>query len=535
MKAVWLVASRQLASRLKFWTALVGYNPQEHTIGQGIYLVYVVIFFSLWGFAVLALLADFGARFLSIFTGTQPGLAAATIIALILLVDTILKANGATKQSPFIFSDDDAGLICQTPVNRSYVAMAWMISDWMAASLIYVILAVVLSFANLQLKEVGDIPWSHLPRYWLAGFRVISIIIPIQLALTGLRYALGAYRLRRSGERPALRWFPIGISAVLLGLGSLFPAGLKISLLPVQFPISAALGEASWVAGLWVAVLFAIIGILTLYWSSSELNLSRAAQESRSRWAYQQVRWLGDSYLSKQLKLREKMGAGHSPSQLPAKPGRWALLWKDWVITLRSPYFSNLLAWIGIFVAGLEMMLPFVGGGRLWAYIFWVLFVSQRGTERLRSDLNQWLIIRQLPFLGREILIPELMRPLVGITLLGWLAFGLCVRAGYVLQPTLILIIPVASLCIVLAATYDIFRQCRSGDLLSGQVAEMGAAGLLMGTILAGIPLGLTLLVAGQFTSAWINWLVGSTGLIIASGITYGLWRLTVSQYGKIK
>ena len=54
MNAVWLVRWRQLASRMRFWTAIVGYDPRDHSLSHSIYLIYVIIFFSLWGFAMLA-------------------------------------------------------------------------------------------------------------------------------------------------------------------------------------------------------------------------------------------------------------------------------------------------------------------------------------------------------------------------------------------------------------------------------------------------------------------------------------------------
>ena len=69
MNAVWLVRERQVGSRMSFWTAIVGYDPRDHSRSHQIYLVYVIIFFSLWGFAMLALIADWGAAVLMLFQG----------------------------------------------------------------------------------------------------------------------------------------------------------------------------------------------------------------------------------------------------------------------------------------------------------------------------------------------------------------------------------------------------------------------------------------------------------------------------------
>jgi hypothetical protein len=74
-------------------------------------------------------------------------------------------------------------------------------------------------------------------------------------------------------------------------------------------------------------VFLALAGLLALYFASLRLNLSRAAQESRFRWAYQQVSILGDSQVTRQMKLRDRLGARHSPSSIPGREGAWALIW----------------------------------------------------------------------------------------------------------------------------------------------------------------------------------------------------------------
>src|SRR5512140_2397619 len=64
LRAVWLVRSRVLQGDLKFWLVVAGYDTRTSSFNNRLYLVYVVIFFALWIFMVLTLLADFAARFL---------------------------------------------------------------------------------------------------------------------------------------------------------------------------------------------------------------------------------------------------------------------------------------------------------------------------------------------------------------------------------------------------------------------------------------------------------------------------------------
>ena len=140
-------------------------------------------------------------------------MAAVIILAAILLLDATIRGYKSCRHSPYVFSEEDAGLICQTPVDRRLVALAWLFGDWMPACLPFVALAVVLCFASLQLTEQGPFLWSYLPRYWLAAFRVTSIILPFHLALMAGGYTLGSLRLRGkkifppwAGFRSDLRW-----------------------------------------------------------------------------------------------------------------------------------------------------------------------------------------------------------------------------------------------------------------------------------------------------------------------------------------
>jgi hypothetical protein len=120
MKAIQLVRLHELAARMRFWTAIVGYDPRDHSISHKLYLVYLVIFFSLWGFSILALLADVGIWILSSFSGLPPIQAAIFILAAGMLFDALLRGYKACRRSPFIFSEEDALLICQTPVDRRH-------------------------------------------------------------------------------------------------------------------------------------------------------------------------------------------------------------------------------------------------------------------------------------------------------------------------------------------------------------------------------------------------------------------------------
>jgi hypothetical protein len=287
MNAVWFVRLRQLASRMRFWTAVVGYNPRDRSLSHSIYLVYVIIFFSLWGFAMLALIADLGARVLSLFKGVSPIQSAILLTTVILLADVLLRCYRYARRSPFIFSEEDAVLICQTPVDRKQVAIAWLFGDWIPAGLPYWAGIVTLSFACLQLGTPEGIIWAHLPLYLLTGLRAASIMLPLHLAFMTLTYVFGALRLRGEKDLMYLRLIQVWVGVSLLVLAGFYKPSLPILLWPMVYPLEAGFGAASWLAGFAMVVLLAAMSLLALYLVTTELNLSRASQESIFRWGFQ--------------------------------------------------------------------------------------------------------------------------------------------------------------------------------------------------------------------------------------------------------
>jgi hypothetical protein len=284
MYAVWMIRSRQLSTRMRFWTSIVGYDPLDRSLSHRIYLIYVIIFFSLWWFAMLALIADWVVRLFSLFKGLSPVQVAIILIVFILLADVFLRSYRYARQSPFLFSGEDAVLICQTPVDRRLVALAWLYGDWLPAGLPYWAGAVTLSFACQQMATPTGMNWSDLPIYILAGLRTASIVLPLHLAFMTFTYIFGALRLRRDKDLIHLRQIPIVLGAGIILLAKFFPTTLLILLKPIFYFLEAGFGEASWVLSFVLVVILVVLNILILYLVSTRLNLSRASQESYLSW-----------------------------------------------------------------------------------------------------------------------------------------------------------------------------------------------------------------------------------------------------------
>jgi hypothetical protein len=535
MNAIWLVRSRELASRLRFWTAIVGYDPRDHSLSHRLYLFYVVIFFSLWGFSILVLLADAGKWILSFIQRLPPTIAVVVMMAAGLLFDAVFRSYKACRRSPFVFSEEDAALLCQTPVDRRQVALVWLLGDWLLACLPFVILGVILCFSSLQLAEPGPFLWTFLPRYWFAAFRVTSIILPLHLALMAGAFALGSLRLQGARDNRALSWIPVGFVLVIFSLAYFNRSFLEIILSPVIFPLKAGYSLENWLLGFILVLTLALAGLLALYYDSPRLNLSRAAQETLHRWDNPQLSLLGASRLTRQMKIRNRLGFQHTPSCIPGREGAWSLVWKEIVISLRSVNFAYLVTWLAIFGLSVSMVIAPDWGTRFWAFIIWCWLVGHHCTERLRADLELWVISRQLPFSGRVVMAADLAIPAIVSLNLIWLAIIIAFGMGFSFPIYLILLAPMMIISVVLAASHDILRKCQSSDLLDGQVAEPGAIGLLFGALLAGIPMIAVYWLTNQISSPGVNLVIVLFLFVLGLGVSYMMWKLIASTYHGIK
>ncbi|OGN92712.1 MAG: hypothetical protein A2Y88_13330 [Chloroflexi bacterium RBG_13_48_10] len=235
------------------------------------------------------------------------------------------------------------------------------------------------------------------------------------------------------------------------------------------------------------------------------------------------------------MRTRQRIGAGFIASHVPARAGVWILIWKDWVQTWRGFDIRSVISWLALFAMGFGMMIAPDWGTRIWVFIVWGLLIGQVCSKRFASDLNHWVVFRQLPFSGKEILLAEIAISVIGVTLLCWFAFGICSLIG--LHPNLpvAVLAPGMILCITLAAAFDILRLCKADGLMAGHTAEMGAVGLIFGLLLAGLPLVLIIWISDHISGGVILWVISLLGLFLILGIAYGMWQLTASQYKKIK
>lgn len=494
--SVWLVRSHQIAADLRYWLTYIGYDKRDHSLSHKIYLGYATLFFMIWGFATLALLSKTVAGILG--TLSRMGLAytAAGVLALALLGFLLYVAFRAGQRSPITFTEEDAALICQTPVSRPAVALLWMLGDWIKTGPAFWALSAAMAFALQDAALGATATVEHVPRYILACLQALSVALPLQWGVMALGWAWGALRLQRD-RSPRFWWLPpAALAVVCVGLlvssgsliGGLYNGAGALLFAALIFSTSAGYGLSPWLAGVFVGLVWAGLGSLALGYAARHLNLGRAAQESTSRATAEAASLTGNAHLASEIALRERLGGGHVPTRLSPGPGWIMLAWK----TALSWYRRGIMGLIGplvvILVSGVGAALAPDLGTRAWAILAWLVAVGQVAAGPLQDDLRMWLLFRGLPFDPRRALLGELLLPCGLVTLFGWLALGIGGALPFGGLPLWAgVLVPGAALMVGLGAVVDVLRGARSGRLLTGIAPSPGTTGVLIGAVTAGL------------------------------------------------
>lgn len=537
LRAVWLVRWRRLLSQLGFWLILIGYNRRTRSFSSRIYLVYVIIFFSLWIFMVLTLLADFGRQVLEALPGVSPLAAAVTAGEIVFVIYFLIELSLGSRRSPFVFSEADAHLLCVTPVDRRYVAVLWLLGGWLERGLLLWPGAVVLGYALLEAQLARELTVADLPLYLWAGLRMLVVAVLLHLAAQSLAWSAGAWRLKGKRDLPILRWAAPVLALLLVAgwflMGSTSGVIGQTGFWAAVFPLRAGLGAASLPAGLGLALSWALLGIALLWVASREMSLARASQETRGREAMQAAVLTGAFDLRQELAQRQRLGTGRRPSRLPARAGPGALVWRNAVQGERSFTLGEAIAWLSLTGLTLGLVLVTDWGARVWFLVLWLLFTGQRTTLSLRKDLSRWWLLRQLPYASGDLVLLDMVLPLAGVGLVGVGILIACLFLG-IPVPALIgwLFLP-GAVGAALAAAVDILLQSRTERLLAGNTPGLTLRAILLGALALGLPGGLGWLALARWGLP--PWAAILAMLAVSVGLDYALYRLARSALRRIR
>ena len=496
MGAVNWLRSRQEENELSFWFSLASYDKRDRSWVNRAYLVYLLIFLSAWIFAVLTLFAGGGASLLRVLDSAAPAQAALLVDVLLLGIWALLKLWQACRRSPVVFSEQDAALLCQTPVKRSRVVLRWFFMPWLKSAVPFWLAAVTLGFSLAEISMPGVIGISRVGEYAGYGLRAWAVMLPLQLALFALQWIIGVLRLHKDLDRDWIIWpvlsagalfFAILLAEFSTGSSPLITA-IRSAANALLYPLRQGFADSALLPAVAIGAGAALCGLVLLSLVSRSFSLNRAAQETNESFKLQSAMRYGMVDYITDVQTRNRLGIMHAPARISAFWEDKTLIWKDLVQTKRTFRFIDAFNWISIFSLMLGVTLLPDFGSRAIALIIWVIWVGRVSVQRIRADLACWPLIRQLPVSPRRFILSEMAASwslTAALSILGFLIGALITRSALI---WFVFTLPVLTADVALISAFDVIRRSKGPLLLNGSVANLGAVGILLGILLAMLP-----------------------------------------------
>lgn len=535
MDPVWTLFFRRTLSRLAYWLSALGYDLRDRSLVNRIYLLYFCAFWMIWAIAVTALLGGGLASVLAeMQTYAQPPRLVVRLSGYAYVIWMAFTLWQVARRSPFVFGEEDAYLVCQTPVNRRLVGLLWFVQGTLGALLLVAIGAVVLSFSLVEWRFQAETPLFRIIESLKASSRALIMILPLHVGLGSALWGVGAARLHHKREPIWPRALSIAV-AVLFMIGLLIP-GLHSGLTaPLRLPLVGAflmrVSTPERLAGLGLSLAYLAAGIAFLSLQLNGVLLSRAAQETTHVAALGQARRYGMYDLVDSIVLRRRLGSTRPPSRLLAHSGRHALLRKSLLQSLRSFRLRDIAILIWLFGLSFGMFRPSNFGLGIVMAGVWTISVGSFTTRHLRGDLAHWWLYRSLPLHPRDALKDDLMLSYGVAVALGWFGLALSGLPGsFILSAGSLVPLLVANAA--LPAAEDILRNTQASVLMSPGVSEenvprRGIGGALQGLVSVLIPFGM---LAGASAYVW-GPLWGLAALPVAVAITWLNWKAGLGTF----
>ena len=522
MRAVWMVLSQRLTAQFAFLLVIAGYNPRkDRTLNDRLYLVYVVIFFSIWIFMVLTLFADWAVKILTVISPEDVLTPAVSLLLAILLLWGAYKLWQAAKTSPLVFSEEDAALLCLTPVNRRAVTIMWFVYRWMLTVLPFSGIAVVLGFAQVEWQFQGKLGMLDLPLYTGAGLLALFAMALAQLLVQALVWLFGLLRLRSDRDIPHYRWVAAAIIAVFLMAALRLPAVFDFLTAAWRSTLETAMGAQTGPGLMLTAVLPAFVVMVLIWYFSDRLNLSRAAQETAYHDKMQAAMFLGDTDTVNALKIKKRLGSSHTASRMPLFEGEKAVLWRSLLRSRRAFSFTSSGRLFLVIVTTLAIFLAPDTGSWILVLAAWTLQLGQLSAGRLRRSLQNWWLWTQQPFSIRDEIFWQLLPTGLVILAAAWIGLLVIPVPNALLMA---LILPFAIFSVMLTGVIDVLRQVRTELLVAERIPVYSIVGTLFGLVLLVLPFWFYLQPV-SINSYYVAVFYGGTVLVLLWQLTGTIWK----------
>lgn len=480
---------QQWRHRLVLLLRLFGYNPQDRSLKEFFYNLYLLAFFLVWFvFGAWGAILHYAAQFGDTLT---PVLWEQLIAALPWAIFAVLVGLSLlyARRTPLTLSFPDMAYIAGSPVSRRTVTLVQF--GQMALQAMLLVLPVVAITAVILAQ-----PLAATIGYWAAA-RAVVAAVPLTLLALELAWLWGITRL----AHPAwTQWRGYGWLPLLLLVIAAWP---KLALWPGQVWLNALLGTWTWGE---TAVLILIVGLLlvALAWLGQRINLIAVADESNA-YARQQAlgafAWLSPTLASDIRAIQQqKRVVGQRPFlTLPPSSGVTTLLARSGLMLLRQgdAIFALMLRG-ALFTGAAQYILASGAPPEFW--LFWLvgllLFPPRQLAMLFQADWREPFLRQFLPLSWGQLLVVDTAVPflcLLSGALLVWLIQP-------ILSPILIILV---SILLTLCHSITFLPLTRWRVHIPYQASSLVTVG---GT-----------LAAGMFVGGWAAGAVAATAVLLLS------------------
>ena len=395
---------KQAKSKLRFWLTAIGYDTSDHSATNRLYLIYLVVFFSIWGLMVVALLSSVVAQYLFVKDSISFHLQASSINLLIFLIWFAATAYTYLSHSPMLFSEEDALQICQTPLNRHVITSVEFLFDWPFKLAPFLFVGAVLSLSVLDANLIGSFDESMFGEYLWSLVRMVIVLTPFHFSLYCILWTTGLARLQGK-QRFAVPILigasglgAIGIISSLTSMQTTMRDLINISFLwPIAFPVMAAFGAKNWLLGTMLSLLYSALSFFLLNKVGKTLNLTDVHQASiydRKRLILLQA---GHTHASIEVAKQRYLGEERQPITFTQKGGIVLLIQKDFIQAFRYMTAQDLLGWLFIPLL-FYFLIQFANQTTLWLILVYLIpAIAQKAIMRVSDDLKCWWMFHSLP------------------------------------------------------------------------------------------------------------------------------------------
>jgi len=502
MRVIHWYRSRQEEREIAYWLSIVAYEKSDHSLNNRIYLLYLILFFSVWVFITLTFFASGGALLFDMFPSRNPNQIALLLQIIILATWSLFSVWKAIQRCPVVFSEEDGLLISQTPLPRAGIILRWVWMPWLKSAIPFWVVAVTLGFSLAEMTIPGALGANRIFEYMGFGLRAGLAILPVHLLLYGLHWLVGVARVSNRMYNPGWVWVIFLVLALVYGIliYSSIGSGLASIRQVVEVIVNSLnigySGVFNW--QVWIrSWIFALLVFGFLFLAAKNFSLSRAVQETSKLELIKTATRYGFTSLVEQEKTRQRLGVEKKPTRLFDIAGPGALIWKDILQTGRTFQLTVLLTWLQIF--GFLFVIPVLPDieSRGIVIVLWLIQLAQISVKRIRNDLTVWPLIRQLPISTKNFLVNDLGFTYLLAVLISLAGFFLGSAVFGKQMPGLAWLVPGLVAATICAAVFDVVRRSRSGLLLNGTVPELSSGGILLAIIFSGIPLIIYILISG--------------------------------------